>query len=120
MQVERDEPPAERRRRALERVAEAAGAPTTPRPLELVVAVDPREPQQHVGEHRVAARRRVVVEVLLADDQLLAVGGRLEEAAVLVVAEELDREPREPVRLLEPAQLAGRDVQLESPLATFA
>ena len=26
--------------------------------------------------------------------------------------EELDREPREPVRLLEPAQLAGRDVQL--------
>ena len=38
---------------------------------------------------------------------------REEEAAALVVAEELDREPREPVRLLEPAQLAGRGVQLE-------
>ena len=32
---------------------------------------------------------------------------------MLVVGEELDREPREAVRLLEPAQLAGRDVQLE-------
>ena len=37
---------------------------------------------------------------------------REEEAAALLVAEELDGEPREPVRLLEPAQLAGRDVQL--------
>ena len=46
-------------------------------------------------------------------DELLAVGGREEEAAALVVGEELDREQREPARLLEPAQLAGRDVQLE-------
>src|SRR6202043_3347774 len=37
----------------------------------------------------------------------------LEEAAVLLVVEELDREPGKPVRLLEPAQLAGRGVQLE-------
>ena len=62
----------------------------------------------------------MVVELLLARDELLAVGGRQEEAAALVVAEQLDREPREPPRLLEPAQLAGRDVQLESPFATFA
>ena len=31
--------------------------------LELVVSVDAREPEQHVGEHRVAARRRMVVQV---------------------------------------------------------
>ena len=42
----------------------------------------------------------------------LAVGRREEEAAAFVVAEQLDREQREPARLLEPAQLAGRDVQL--------
>src|SRR5262249_50072449 len=36
----------------------------------------------------------------------------LEEAATVVVAEQLDGEPREPVRLLEEAQLAARDVQL--------
>ena len=85
-------------------------------PLELVVAVDPREPEQHVREHRVARRRRVVVEVLLARDELLAVRRREEEAAALVVAEELDREEREPARLLEPARLAGRDVQLVEPV----
>ena len=49
--------------------------------LELVVAPDPAEPEQDVGEHRVAARRRVVVELLLARDQLLAVARCLEEAA---------------------------------------
>ena len=32
---------------------------------------------------------------------------------MLLVGEELDREPRESVRRLEPAELAGRDVQLE-------
>ena len=37
-----------------------------------------------------------------------------------LVGEELDRQPREPVRLLEPAQLAGRDVQLVEPCATSA
>ena len=76
----------------------------------------PREPQQDVREHRVAGRERVVVELLRPRDQLLAVGGREEEAAALLVGEELDREPREPVRLPQPAQLARRDVQLEQPV----
>ena len=67
-------------------------------------------------EHRVAGRDRVVVEVLRPRDEPLAVGRREEEAAVLVVGEELDREPREPVRLVEPAQLARRDVELEQPV----
>jgi len=58
----------------------------------------------------------MVVELLRAGDELLAVRGREEEAAVLGVAEELDGEPGEPVGLLEPAQLAGRDVQLEQPV----
>ena len=82
--------------------------------LELVVAPDAREPQEHIREHRVAARRRMVVELLLARDQLLAVDRRLEEAATLVVGEELDRERGEAVRLAQPARVAGRDVQLES------
>ena len=51
-------------------------------------------------------------ELLPPRDELLALGRREEEAAVLVVGEQLDREQREPPRLLEPAQLAGRDVQL--------
>ena len=54
----------------------------------------------------------MVVELLLAGNEPLAVGRREEEAAAFLVGEELDREPRESVRLLEPAQLAGRDVQL--------
>src|SRR6476659_6657454 len=58
----------------------------------------------------------MVVELLLARHQLLAVGGREKEAAALLVPEELDGEPRESVRLLEPAQLAGRDVQLVEPI----
>ena len=58
----------------------------------------------------------MVVEVLLARDQLLAVCGREEEAAALVVAEQLDREERESARLLEPARLAGRDVKLVEPV----
>ena len=67
-------------------------------------------------EHRVAGRKRMVVELLRPRDELLAVGGREEEAAVLLVGEELDREPRQPVRLAQPAQLARRDVQLEQPV----
>ena len=58
----------------------------------------------------------MVVEVLLARDELLAVRRREEEAAALVVAEELDREERKPARLLEPARLARRDVQLVQPV----
>jgi hypothetical protein len=58
----------------------------------------------------------VIEQVLLAGDQLLAVRWCEEEAAALVVGEELDRQQREPTRLLEPAQLAGRDVQLVEPV----
>jgi hypothetical protein len=54
----------------------------------------------------------MVVEVFLACDQHLAVGGSEEEAAAFLVAKELDREQCEPARLVEPAQLARRDVQL--------
>ena len=54
----------------------------------------------------------MVVEVFLARDQRLAVEGSEEESAAFLVAEELDREQCEPARLVEPAQLAGRDVQL--------
>src|SRR5436190_10295942 len=54
----------------------------------------------------------MVVEVLLAADQPLAIHRREEEAAVRVVAEQLHREQREAAALQEPAQLAGRDVQL--------
>ena len=42
-------------------------------PLELVVAVDPREPEQDEGEHRVPGGRRMVVQLLLAGDELLTV-----------------------------------------------
>jgi hypothetical protein len=55
----------------------------------------------------------VVVELLRARDQGLAVGGREEESSALLVGEELDREPRDPVGLPQPPQLARRDVQLE-------
>ena len=54
----------------------------------------------------------MVVEILLAGDELLAVTRREEEAAALVVAEQRDGEGREPARLFEPAQLSRRDVQL--------
>src|SRR5262249_58566718 len=91
---------------------EDAGGPT----LDAVVAPDPAEAKQDVGEHRVPGGRRVVVELLLARDQLLAVCGREEEAAALIVGEELDREPGQPVRLLQPAQLACRNVKLVEPV----
>ena len=42
--------------------------------LELVVAVDPGEPDQHVREHRVTGRNGVVVELLRPRDEALAVG----------------------------------------------
>ena len=84
--------------------------------LELVVPVNPREPQEEVREHRVARGRRVVVELLLAVDELLAVGRRVEEAAVLLVGEELRRKDGEPSRLSQPTQVAGRDMQLAEPV----
>ena len=46
----------------------------------------------------------------------LAVDGREEEAAVRVVGEELDREQREPARLVQPAEVAGCDVELVEPV----
>ena len=62
----------------------------------------------------------MVVEDLLTGDELLAVDRRLEEAAVLVVEEELERAERKPVRLFEPAKLAGATWSSRSPLATSA
>src|SRR5687767_15202784 len=55
----------------------------------------------------------MVFELLRLCDQALAVKRREKEAAVLLVGEQLDRQPCQPVRLLEPPELAGRDVQLE-------
>src|SRR2546423_14715453 len=80
--------------------------------LELVVTEDARQPERDVREHRVAGRRRMVVELLLAAHELLAVRGRVEEAAALVVAEQRDGEQRQASRLVEPTRLSGRDVQL--------
>ena len=115
MEVERAERPAERARRPREEVADEAQRADR-LPLELVVAPDPREPQEDEGEHRAPGGRRVVVERLLPRDELLAVGRREEEAAAFRVAEELDRGEREPPRLPQPAQVAGRDVQLVQPV----
>ena len=55
--------------------------------LELIVTPDPPQPQQHVREHRVPRRERVVVEIFRPSDKLLAVARREEEAAVLLVRE---------------------------------
>src|SRR3954467_13756673 len=54
----------------------------------------------------------MIVEVFLAVDEPLAVDRGQEETAAFVVPEELHREQGEPPRLLQPAQLARRDVQL--------
>src|SRR4051812_31437622 len=80
--------------------------------LELVVRPQPRKPQQDEREHRVPGRRRMVVEILLAADEPLAVDRRQEETAAFVVAEELDAQQHKPPRLLQPTQLPRRDVQL--------
>ena len=58
----------------------------------------------------------MVVEVLRARDERLAVRRREEEAAAFLVGEEVDGEHREPVRLEEPPRLAGRHVQLVEPV----
>src|SRR5207244_6551071 len=52
----------------------------------------------------------------LARDEALSVYRREEEAAALVVCKELHREQRVATRLLEPAQLARRDVELVKPV----
>ena len=68
VELERAQRPAERTRRSPEAVHEqpedSDGAT-----LEVVVAVDPREPQQDVRKHRVAGRQRVVVERLRENPQ---------------------------------------------------
>ena len=66
-----------------------------------------------MSKHRVAGRRRVVVEVLAARDELLTSCGREEKAASAVVGEELRRPQCKPARGSEPAQVAGGDVELE-------
>src|SRR5579885_2808205 len=81
--VERHEHPAERRRDPRQAAADQPEHGDAA-PLELVVAPDPCEPQKDVREHRVAARRRMVVDLLLAGDERLAVGGRVEEPAPFV------------------------------------
>src|SRR5204862_6597654 len=57
-----------------------------------------------------------VVELLLARQELLRVGRRQKEAASLLVGEQLRGESNEPVRLAEPAQVAGRDMELVEPV----
>src|SRR5262249_39483288 len=109
--LERHEHPPERARSDLERVADETNRRRGTE-LELVVAPEAREAKQDVREHRIAAGGRMTVQLLLPGHELLAVDRRLEEAAVLV-AEVLDREQPEPVRLAEPSRLAGRDVELE-------
>ena len=82
-------------------------------PLELVVPPDAGEPEEDVREHRAPGRDRRVLQVLRARDARVALRGREEEAAVLLVGEELDREQGEPACLEQPPKLAGRDMQLE-------
>ena len=72
--------------------------------LVAVFARERPEPQQAVGRARVAGGDRVVLEVLAAGHQLLVVGRRLEEAAVLVVGEALDHRVGQRARLGEPAR----------------
>src|SRR3954470_21523127 len=111
MQIERAQRMPERRRRVRDlRSDEPEHADRAT--LELVVGPQPRKPEQDEREHRVPRRRRMVVEVLLAADEPLAVDRRQEETTALVVAEELHRQQREPPRLLQPAQLPRRHVQL--------
>src|SRR5581483_8237770 len=115
VEVERAERPAEGGRRARQKVADEPERAER-LPLELVVAPDPREPEEDEREHRVAGRRRVVVERLLARDELLPVRRREEEAAALVVAEQLDGAERDPTGLAQPAEIARRDVELVQPV----
>ncbi len=111
MKVERAERPAERRRRTRQVVADEPERPDR-LPLELLVAPDPREPQEDESEHRVTRRDRVVLERFLPRDELLTVGRRQEEAAALLVSEQRDRAIRGAAARAEPAEIAGREVQL--------
>ncbi len=56
--------------------------------------------EEHYGQ-AVAARRWIVEEVLLANDQRLVVGGSVEEAAVLLVGELIDDRVGQGDRLIE-------------------
>src|SRR2546423_15699868 len=58
----------------------------------------------------------MVADLLLGCQEPLRVSLQEVEAAALLVGEELDREAGQPVRLLEPAQLSGRDMELVEPV----
>src|SRR3954451_5323692 len=58
----------------------------------------------------------MIVELLLAGDERLSVGRSVEDPAAVLVCEQVDREERQPPRLLQPLQLAWRDVQLVEPV----
>ena len=77
---------------------------------ELVVAVDPSEPEKHIGHHRVPGGSGVVVELLSPRHEPVVVD---EEATALRVAEPFPSMTSEQPRLLEPAKLAGGEVELE-------
>ena len=110
-EIEPAERPRERSRRPLDRRLDEAEDRYGPR-LELVVAPETPEPQEHPGEHRVPGGHGRVLEVLRPGNARVAVGAREVEAAVNLVREELDGEQRESARFEEPADLAGRDVEL--------
>ena len=81
--------------------------------LELGVAVDAREAEEHEGRHRVPGGGRMVVELLAARHEPVALGRVDVEAAAVGIGEELDEQPGQPTRLLEPAQVPGRPRQLD-------
>src|SRR5579884_3904650 len=118
VEVEGAERPAERGRGADEQVAHEAERRHR-LPLELVVAPEPGQAQEHEGEHRVARGGGSVVEGLLPRDERLAVGRGEEEAAALRVAEQLDGEQQAFLggdRLVVPARLRPPGARLEQPL----
>ena len=110
--VERDEQPAERRRRLRQRVAHEPEHRDAA-PLELVVAPDARRggaARRRASRCRSASGGRRAPSCARRAARRRRASGRSRR---LVVGEQLDRERREPVRLAQPARLAGRDVQLE-------
>src|SRR3954469_19441457 len=58
----------------------------------------------------------MIVELLLAGDERISVGRSAEEPPAVLVCEQGDPEERQPPRLLQPPQLACRDVQLVEPV----
>ena len=85
-------------------------------PLELVVAVDPCERSSTYASIELPDGVGWSSRPFARHDERLAVGRREEEAAALVVSKQLDGEQRQAARLLEPAQVAGGDVQFVEPV----